>query len=341
MPYAFAAAAQLMLMFREPEKFSGRRLAVDATVAILAFLYSFWMIYGAGQEYIAQGFLLLMAGIPVYVYIKWRQSKAVEPDRRRSPSRRAHEAADDRPLVKAVGSDAMSTPTPSSVAAREAAAASTFGVHSEVGVLHTVLVHRPGLELERLTPRNKDDLLFDDVIWVKRARQEHDAFVDALAERGVEVLEVTAPARARRSIRPLRAPRCSTARSSRRGSARASAPRSRVARRAAPRPSSPNGSSAESRTTSCRSRRPSLSALARRGDFVLAPLPNQLFTRDTSAWVYGGVCVNHMAKPRPRARGRPPRRDLPPPPALRRTASSRTGARDARTTRRSRAATCS
>jgi basic amino acid/polyamine antiporter, APA family len=77
-PYAFAAAAQLMLMFREPEKFSGRRLAVDATVAILAFLYSFWMIYGAGQEYIAQGFLLLIAGIPVYVFMKWRQSKAVE-----------------------------------------------------------------------------------------------------------------------------------------------------------------------------------------------------------------------------------------------------------------------
>jgi APA family basic amino acid/polyamine antiporter len=74
-PYAFAAGAQLMLMFREPERFSGRRLAVDATVAILAFLYSFWMIYGAGQEYIAQGFLLLMAGIPVYVYLKWRQSK--------------------------------------------------------------------------------------------------------------------------------------------------------------------------------------------------------------------------------------------------------------------------
>ena len=75
-PYAFAAGAQLMLMFREPERFSGRRLAVDATVAILAFLYSFWMIYGAGQEYIAQGFLLLMAGIPVYVYLKWRQSTA-------------------------------------------------------------------------------------------------------------------------------------------------------------------------------------------------------------------------------------------------------------------------
>jgi APA family basic amino acid/polyamine antiporter len=78
-PYAFAAAAQLMLMFREPERFSGRRLAVDTVVAVLAFAYAFWMIYGAGQEYIAQGFLLLMAGIPVYVFLKWRQSKDVQP----------------------------------------------------------------------------------------------------------------------------------------------------------------------------------------------------------------------------------------------------------------------
>jgi basic amino acid/polyamine antiporter, APA family len=78
-PYAFAAAAQLMLMFREPERFSGRRLAVDTVVAVLAFTYAFWMIYGAGQEYIAQGFLLLMAGIPVYVFLKWRQSKDAQP----------------------------------------------------------------------------------------------------------------------------------------------------------------------------------------------------------------------------------------------------------------------
>ena len=51
-------------------------------------------------------------------------------------------------------------------------------------------------------------------------------------------------------------------------------------------------------------RRRRCSSLARRGDFVLAPLPNHLFTRDTSAWVYDGVCVNHMAKPARRARGR-------------------------------------
>jgi APA family basic amino acid/polyamine antiporter len=97
-PYAFAAGAQLMLMFREPEMFSGRRLAVDATVAILAFLYSFWMIYGAGQEYIAQGFLLLMAGIPVYVFLKWRQSKTLLPEFPGKPATKLE--TPDRTLTK-------------------------------------------------------------------------------------------------------------------------------------------------------------------------------------------------------------------------------------------------
>src|SRR3954453_13600750 len=65
-----------------------------------------------------------------------------------------------------------------------------LGVQSEVGTLRRVILHRPGDELKRLTPRNKDALLFDDVLWVRRARQEHAAFADALAERGVEVLHL-------------------------------------------------------------------------------------------------------------------------------------------------------
>src|SRR3954468_9674795 len=64
----------------------------------------------------------------------------------------------------------------------------TLGVHSEVGTLNSVIVHRPDLAHERLSPTNCHDLLFDDVIWVRRARQEHDAFVDLMRERGVEVL---------------------------------------------------------------------------------------------------------------------------------------------------------
>jgi arginine deiminase len=190
----------------------------------------------------------------------------------------------------------MSTHAHQSVAARGAATDSAFGVQSEAGVLHTVLVHRPGLELERLTPRNKDDLLYDDVIWVKRARQEHDAFADALAERGVEVLEVRQllgetldqpEARAEAISRTLVAAELGP----RLGPALAEwlseLPSSELAERLI-------GGIAYDELPFPDT---SLSAIARRGDFVLAPLPNQLFTRDTSAWVYGGVCVNHMAKP--------------------------------------------
>ena len=62
-----------------------------------------------------------------------------------------------------------------------------FGVHSEVGRLRKVMVHRPDLSLQRLTPSNHDGLLFDDVLWVERAQHEHDMFVARMRERGVEV----------------------------------------------------------------------------------------------------------------------------------------------------------
>ena len=62
-----------------------------------------------------------------------------------------------------------------------------FGVHSEVGKLRKVIVHRPDLSLKRLTPNNHDELLFDDVLWVERAQWEHDQFVKAMRDRGVEV----------------------------------------------------------------------------------------------------------------------------------------------------------
>src|SRR3982750_1463823 len=64
----------------------------------------------------------------------------------------------------------------------------THGADSEVGTLRTVMLHRPGPELKRLTPRNNDRLLFDGIPWVSRAQDEHDAFADALRAREVEVL---------------------------------------------------------------------------------------------------------------------------------------------------------
>jgi APA family basic amino acid/polyamine antiporter len=74
-PYAFSAAAQLLMLIREPELFDAGRAVRDAIIAILAFGYSFWMIYGVGEETVAKGFLLLAAGIPVYVWLKWQERR--------------------------------------------------------------------------------------------------------------------------------------------------------------------------------------------------------------------------------------------------------------------------
>ena len=77
----------------------------------------------------------------------------------------------------------------------------TFRVDSEVGQLRQTILHRPGLELSRLTPENIGELLFDDVLWASKAKEEHDAFAESLREKGVrvhyfaellaEVLEIT------------------------------------------------------------------------------------------------------------------------------------------------------
>jgi len=63
----------------------------------------------------------------------------------------------------------------------------TFHVDSETGQLRQAIVHRPGLELSRLTPDNIGELLFDDVMWAKKAKEEHDAFAEALRDKGITV----------------------------------------------------------------------------------------------------------------------------------------------------------
>ena len=84
-----------------------------------------------------------------------------------------------------------------------------LGVHSEVGRLRKVMVHRPGLEHTRLTPSNAEELLFDDVLWVSRAKTEHDTFCEVMRERGVEVFH--AETAAGRGARPSRRPRSGSA----------------------------------------------------------------------------------------------------------------------------------
>ena len=63
----------------------------------------------------------------------------------------------------------------------------TFSVQSEVGQLRQAIIHRPGLELSRLTPQNIGDLLFDDVLWAAKAKEEHDVFAEILRDHGVAV----------------------------------------------------------------------------------------------------------------------------------------------------------
>ena len=73
--YAYAAAAEVVLFIRDRNLFSRARLVRDSVVASLAFAYSVWAIWGSGQEWLAKGFMLLLFGIPVFVFMKWRQSK--------------------------------------------------------------------------------------------------------------------------------------------------------------------------------------------------------------------------------------------------------------------------
>lgn len=78
-PYLFTAMAELLLFINERERFRGERLAGSATIAVLAFAYSLWAIAGAGQEAVFWGILLLFAGMPVYVWMRWRCSDATGP----------------------------------------------------------------------------------------------------------------------------------------------------------------------------------------------------------------------------------------------------------------------
>ena len=78
--YAYAAAAEVVLFYRERELFSWVKMARDTVIAGLAFAYSVWAIWGSGEEWLAKGFMLLLFGIPVFVFMKWRESRRPKPE---------------------------------------------------------------------------------------------------------------------------------------------------------------------------------------------------------------------------------------------------------------------
>lgn len=174
-----------------------------------------------------------------------------------------------------------------------------LGSNSEVGTLRVVILHRPGAELSRLTPRNNDKLLFDGLPWVSRAQEEHDAFAGLLRSRGVEVLllsDLLAEALASGAARMHGISAAVDAR-------RLGSPLSQEL-------------AAYLRTLDAAALAHVLMAgmtfdelpfgeqelsLVRRmhhgGDFVIDPLPNLLFTRDSSFWIGPRVAITSLSMP--------------------------------------------
>jgi arginine deiminase len=171
-----------------------------------------------------------------------------------------------------------------------------FGVHSEVGKLRKVMVHRPGLEHSRLTPSNAEELLFDDVLWVSRAKAEHDMFCEAMRDKGVEVfLAETLLSEA--LVKPEARDWVADHILSERQIGVSAVPRARE----------------WLETAGAAEVADFLIGGITKGDvgrdvgllwesadpttMLLPPLPNFLFQRDPSCWIYDGVTLNPMTKP--------------------------------------------
>jgi len=171
-----------------------------------------------------------------------------------------------------------------------------LGVHSEVGRLRRVMVHRPGLEHTRLTPSNAEELLFDDVLWVSRAKQEHDAFCDHMRERGVEVFEIERLLAEALSEPGVRDWACEHILSEREvGIGAADRAREWINTAEASQVAEfliggiTRADVAQDVGLVWESADPT--------SLLLPPLPNFLFQRDPSCWIFGGVTLNPMTKP--------------------------------------------
>jgi arginine deiminase len=171
---------------------------------------------------------------------------------------------------------------------------SKLGVHSETGKLRQVMVCRPGLAHRRLTPSNCEELLFDDVFWVKQAQKDHDVFANLMRDEGVEVLDVNEllaevlnkpDGRAWVLDHRINADHVGVGMTLELRSWMEDLPGARLAEfllgglTVNDLPFEPLDLFG--------------SYLGHHG-FILPPLPNALFTRDNSAWVYGGVTLNPM-----------------------------------------------
>ncbi|HUU76602.1 MAG TPA: arginine deiminase [Methanoregulaceae archaeon] len=178
-----------------------------------------------------------------------------------------------------------------------------FGVYSEVGRLRKVIVHRPDLSLRRLTPSNHEELLFDDLLWVEKAMHEHDSFVNLLRDEGVRVYylqgllaEAMSSEKARHTMigRVINAMTVGISAVSQLQACLLDMDPATLARHLI-------GGLTKAETgcldSDLMARRSLTSAASGPDSFILPPLPNTLYTRDSSSWIYGGLTLNPMFWP--------------------------------------------
>jgi arginine deiminase len=172
-------------------------------------------------------------------------------------------------------------------------------VGSEIGRLRTVLVHRPGIEIARITPDNKDALLFDDLLWLERAQEEHDRFVELMTSRGIEVLyfaDLLRDVLDDESIRGeiideiITPARCGVGVATRLRASMRDAGCDRVVDVLL-------GGLLERELPDWGVDPLFADLVADRFHYVLRPLPNLLFMRDNAAWLDGGLILNVLATP--------------------------------------------
>jgi arginine deiminase len=167
---------------------------------------------------------------------------------------------------------------------------------SEVGRLQTVMLHRPGPELQRLTPRNNDKLLFDGIPWVRRAQEEHDAFAEELRARNVEVLYLTELLTETLESGEARDHAITTALSGLHLGDTMRIYLSHALRDASPEELTGH-LTAGIRNDEVRGGFGLVTSLFAHDDFLIDPLPNLLFTRDSSVWVRDRVAITSLAMP--------------------------------------------
>ncbi len=176
----------------------------------------------------------------------------------------------------------------------------TYRVDSEVGKLEQVILHRPGQELARLTPTNKDQLLFDDIVWLKEAQREHDQFAQLLRDEGIEVLLFQDLLAETLDIPEARTHVLDHVFDERKyGLSATDALRNYADRLESNKLAEllVGGITKQELFKEVGDPKSVVFDMLGPDDFALTPLPNHLFTRDTSCWVYDGVAINSMTMP--------------------------------------------